>query len=94
VSNILDLEPYRLDFKPDWDWCFKDFDRAVQQRILRKFEQMKQPLQGRGLHSSRYRVEEAGGYRIAFIQDDENRVKHIHFVGDHQQYEKWYSGRE
>lgn len=90
----LELTPCRLDFKPGWDKHFKDFDRTVQQRIRAKFEQMKQPLQGRGLHSSRYRMEETGGYRIAFIQDDENSVKHIHFVGNHKQYEKWYSGKE
>lgn len=90
----MDLESYRLDFKPGWDCHFKDFDKNVQQRILKKFEQMKQPLAARGLHSSRYRVEEVGGYRIAFIQGDSERVKHIHFVGSHAQYEKWYSGKE
>ncbi len=90
----MDLTPYRLDFKPGWDRHFKDFDKSVQQLILKKLEHMKQPLQARGLHSSRYRVEEAGGYRIALIQDDENRIKHIHFVGNHPQYEKWYSGKE
>jgi len=90
----LDLTPYVLDFKPGWDRHFKDFDKGVQQLILKKFEHMKQPLQARGLHGSRYRVEEVGGYRIAFIQDDLNRVKHIHFVANHPQYEKWYSGKE
>ncbi len=90
----LELSSYLLEFKPGWDRHFKDFDRAVQGRIQAKLDQMKQTLPARGLHSSRYRVEEVGGYRIAFIQDDENRVKRIHFVGNHSQYEKWYSGRE
>ena len=80
-----------MEFHPGWDRHFKDFDRSVQKRILVKLEQMKQPLQARGLHESRFRIEEAGGYRIAFIQDDENRVKRIHFVGTHKQYESWYS---
>jgi hypothetical protein len=90
----LDLTPYKIDFKPGWDCHFKDFDKSVQQRILAKFEHMRQPLQARGLHASRYHVEEVGGYRIAFIQDDVNLVKHIHFAGNHLQYEKWYSGKE
>ena len=90
----LDLVPYRLDFKPNWDLYFKDFDKTTQQHILSKLDKMKQSLQARGLHSSRYKVEELGGYRIAFIQDDENHVKHIHFIGTHKQYEKWYSGKE
>jgi len=51
---------------------------------------MKQPLLGRGLHSSHYHVEEVGGYRIAYKLDAERRVKKIEFVGDHKQYEEWY----
>ena len=90
----MDLTPYTLDFKPGWDRHFKDFDKSVQQIILKKLDHMKQPLQARGLHGSRFHVEEIGGYRIAFIQDDINRVKRVHFVGNHPQYEKWYSGKE
>ncbi len=88
------MKPYCLEFKPGWDAHFEHFDKSVQQRILAKFEHMKQPLASRGLHASRCHVEEVGGYRIAFIQDDVQRVKYIHFVGDHKQYERWYSGRE
>ncbi|MFH0973376.1 MAG: hypothetical protein V1817_01135 [Candidatus Micrarchaeota archaeon] len=84
----MDLASYRVEFKPGWDRYFKDFDKSVQKRIIKKLEQMKRPLQARGLHASRFRVEETGGYRIAFIQDDVNRVKRIHFVGSHPQYEK------
>ena len=90
----MDLVPYRIFYKPGWDEHFKDFDKSTQQRILAKLEQMKQPLQARGLHSSRYQVEEVGGYRIAFIQDDAAKTKSIHFVGDHKQYQRWYLGKE
>lgn len=86
----MDLTPWKLEFQPGWDIHFAKLDKAIQQQILRKFGQMKQPLQARGLHSSNYLVEEAGQYRIAFIQDDGSRVKKIHFVGNHKQYEKWY----
>ncbi|HLC36402.1 MAG TPA: hypothetical protein VJK05_02235 [archaeon] len=51
---------------------------------------MKQPLQGRGMHSSKYQVEETGQYRIAFIEYKEEGIKDIHFVGNRKQYEKWY----
>ncbi|MEK6942057.1 MAG: hypothetical protein AABW85_04340 [archaeon] len=58
---------------------------------MKKFEKMEQPLSaGGGLHSSNYQVEEAGQYRIAFIQDNQARAKSIHFVGTHKQYEKWF----
>jgi len=87
----MDLEEYSLDFKPGWDEHFKGFDKESRKRIVAKLKQMKQPLQGRGLHSSRYLVKEVGGYRIAYICDEANKTKHIHFVGNHKQYEKWCS---
>ena len=84
------LLAWQLVFKKGWDIHFKKFDTETQRRILKKLEQMKQPLQARGLKASRVSVEEAGQYRIAFFQDEEKRQKEIHFVGDHKQYEKWY----
>ena len=87
----MDLSAWSLEFKPGWDEHFKKFDKSVREKILKKLAQMKQPLKGRGLHSSRYQVEEVGGYRIAFIVDEQSRMKKIHFVGNHKQYEKWYS---
>lgn len=86
----MQLTPWQLVFKEGWNGHFKKFDAETQRRILKKFEQMKQPLQARGLRSSRVVVEEAGQYRIAFYQDEEKRQKEIHFVGNHKQYEKWY----
>lgn len=88
--SALELTPWRIEFKPGWDIYFKKFDKSVQEQIQKKFEKMKQPLLARGLHSSRYQVEEIGQYRIAFIQDEESKTKYIHFVGNHKQYEKWY----
>ncbi len=54
---------------------------------------MKQSLQARGLKASKAVVEEAGQYRIAFYQNEEQRKKEIHFVGNHKQYEKWYKSQ-
>ena len=90
----MDLIPYALDFKPGWDRHFKGFDKGVQQQILKKFEQMKQPLQSRGLHSLRYQVEEVGQHRIAFEVDERARTKSIYFIGNHKQYEKWYKNQQ
>lgn len=88
----MDLDPWKLEFKPGWDVHFNGFDKSIRDRIIKKLDQMKQPLQGRGLHASRFKVEEIGGFRIAFIEDAQARTKKIHFVGDHKQYKKWYSG--
>ena len=88
--SAVELRPWKLAFKKGWDKHFKKFDRTTQQRILKKFEHMKQPLQARGLKASRAVVGEAGQHRIAFYQNEETREKEIHFVGNHKQYEKWY----
>ncbi len=87
---MIDLQPWKLEFKPDWDIHFKHFDRSIQQHIIKKLEKMKQPIQGRGLNNSKYQIEETGQHRIAFIEDETTRTKYIHFIGNHKQYEKWY----
>lgn len=85
------VEPiYQLSFKPGWDCYFRKWDKNLQQPILKKLEHLKQELLGRGLHASRYLVEEVGQNRIVYWVDEQVRVKHIHFVGNHKQYEKWY----
>ncbi len=89
----MELRKWALEFKPGWDEHFSSFDKSVQQRIMKKFEQMKNPLPGRGLHSSKYKIEEVGGYRIAYIEDESSMVKRIHFVGNHKQYVRWYLGK-
>ena len=91
--NILELALWTIRFKPDWDRYFKKFDKTTQQAILKKLNQMKQPLHARHLHSIRYQVEEVGQYRIAVIQDEKTLTKSIHFIGDHKQYENWYKNQ-
>lgn len=86
----MDLRPWKVRLKPGWDIHFKKFDMGIREQIMKKLDQMEQPLLARGLHSSRYQVEESGQYRIAFRQDEETRTKEVHFVGSHKQYEKWY----
>lgn len=86
----MELEKWTIKFKPNWDENFSSFDNETKRRILKKINQMEQPLKARGLHSSRVKVEEVGQYRIAYIEDEKEKTKIIHFVGDHKQYEKWY----
>ena len=88
--SLLELVSWKLAFWPSWDIYFKKFDNSVKKRILKKFEQMKHSQMSRGLHTSRFLVEEVGQFRIAFLLDEETRTKNIHFVGNHKQYEKWY----
>jgi len=89
----LELTPWRVGLKPGWDIHFRKFDSNTQLMIMKKLDQMAQPLAGRGLHSCRYQVEEIGQYRIAFECNESTRTKSIHFVGNHKQYEKWYKSQ-
>ncbi len=93
TGEPLELAPWTLDYRKDWDRHFCKFDKPTREKILKKLGQMKQPLSPRGMHSSRYQVEEVGQYRIAFIQNESTRTKCIHFIGDHKQYEKWYKNK-
>ena len=86
----LKLEPWKLKFREGWNKHFKKFDKTIQDKILKKIKQMKETLNARTMRSSRYRIEEVGQYRIAFIQDEKTRTRKIHFIGNHKQYEKWY----
>lgn len=88
--KYLDLEKWRVRLKPGWDEHFKKFDKRTQEKIFKKLKQLEQPLQARGLHSSKYHVEEAGQYRIAFENNSQEKTREVHFIGNHKQYEKWY----
>ncbi len=87
----MDLRPWSIAYLNGWDENLYGFPTQIQDQILKKIEQMKQPLQGRGLHHSRILVEEVGEHRIAYSINQSTRTKEIHFVGDHKQYEKWYT---
>lgn len=87
----MELKAWKIEYLPGWDEFFKKFDKPIREQILKKFDQMEQPLSARSLHSSnRVQIEEVGQCRIAFIQDEKIRTKIIYFVGNHKQYENWY----
>jgi len=63
----LELGAWNLVFKKGWDSHFKKFDKETQKRILKKLEQMKQPLQARGLKASKALLESAGHQRTKLL---------------------------
>jgi len=86
----MDLKDWKITFSPGWDKHFSKLDTNTQKLILKKLEQMAQPLNARKLHNSKYYIEEVGQYRIVFTENEINLEKQIFFIGDHKQYEKWY----
>ena len=84
--------PYALVYDEDWNKHFRDFDKTIQVRLIKKLEQLKIKGKSRHLgHGVPFFVEEVGGYRIVFTVDEASKTKKIWFVGNHKQYEKWYS---
>ncbi len=81
---------YRLEYETGWDVHFNDLDHSVQIPIWKKINQLKTLQSARHLERGLpYFVVEVGQYRICFEQIDDIRT--IVFVGNHKQYEKWYS---
>ncbi len=75
----MELKDWKLVFKKNWDTNFKKFDKDIQKKILKKLNQMKQPLQARGLKTSKTVVEEVGQHRIAFYQNIKKKPKRNSF---------------
>lgn len=74
------------------DDAYEDYlklDESVKERIVKKIEEMKTREGYRKLRGLPYFVAEAGQYRICFIQENNERT--IVFVGDHKQYERFYT---
>ncbi|MFH1200540.1 MAG: hypothetical protein V1708_05735 [Candidatus Micrarchaeota archaeon] len=66
-------------------------DKSVRVRLIKKIAKMeRKDLPSRHLKAGLpHFVEESGGYRIVF--EMEGKTKLVVFVGDHKQYENWYS---
>ncbi|MFH0714543.1 MAG: hypothetical protein V1847_02590 [Candidatus Diapherotrites archaeon] len=79
---------YALEYADDWDQYFVKLDKAEQERIWKKIQQLKTISRARHLrHGTPLFVVEAGQYRICFGQF--GKVRKIAFAGNHKQYEKW-----
>ncbi len=86
------MTEYTLDFSENWDDNLKHFDNAVQLRIMKKISHLRGGLKSRHLkHGLPFFVEEVSGYRIVFELVEREKCKRILFIGNHKQYEKWYS---
>lgn len=82
---------YSIIYVPGWDIYFSKMDNSIQQMILKKIEKQKDETPARHMKFGvEFYVIEAGQYRIAIKILEKEKIKEIHFVGSHKQYEKWY----
>ena len=89
----MSCELLRLQRSRGTDDTLQRLDRSVQIKIYKKLSRLARPeLVSRHLqHGKPHFVEEAGGWRIAYIQDEKKMERRVVFIGTHKDYEKWYS---
>lgn len=81
---------YEILFDPKWDGWFSRLDTSMKKRVMKKILQLQGENPSRHLKSGLdFFVSEVGQYRIAYKVDEKRKVKTVHFVGDHKEYEKW-----
>ena len=81
---------YRIAYQQGWDEHLHSFDLAIQTQIAKKIAKLVHLEKIRHLgHGLPFFVVEANQYRICF--EEKERMRTIVFVGNHKQYEKWYS---
>ena len=84
------MSEYSLEFAQEWEKCFERLDKGVRARVWKKIQQLKTPSHSRHLRQGfDFFVSEVGQYRIAYKIDERKKVKVVHFVGNHKEYEKW-----
>ena len=81
---------YSLEFAEGWANCFEKLDKGMRERVWKKIQQLKTRMPARHLKQGlAFFVSEVGQYRIAYKVDEKRKVKTVHFVGNHKEYEKW-----
>ncbi|MFH1285142.1 MAG: type II toxin-antitoxin system RelE/ParE family toxin [Candidatus Micrarchaeota archaeon] len=84
------MTDYSLEFAHGWQEYFEKLDNSMRARVWKKIQQLKTLPHSRHLKQGLdFYVAETGQYRIAYKIDEERKIKTIHFVGDHKEYERW-----
>ncbi|HIH19932.1 TPA: hypothetical protein HA244_01550 [Candidatus Micrarchaeota archaeon] len=74
------MESYSLRFDEGWDKHFKKFDASIQEHLMKKINQLRQPLNHRHMKQGLpYFVEEVGGYRSKQILQAASSVSFFRF---------------
>ncbi len=82
--------PFAVFLKVEAEVQLSKLDNSLRIRILKKIKQMETKEVGRHLEKGLpYFVEEIGQYRIAFSLNKQQTEKHVVFIGDHKEYDKW-----
>jgi len=68
-------------------------DASVRERLIKRIARMREEPSGRHLkYGLGFFVIEVGQYRIVYTFEGNHKT--IYFLGDHKEYEKWYSTKQ
>ena len=84
---------YNLDYHPKWKEYFENLPENVKIRAIKRINFiLENPTRQRHLkYGLPYFVVEFGQYRITYkVLESEQKII-FYFVGNHKEYEKWYS---
>ncbi len=71
---------------------FRKLDRSVKKKISKAIDYLKTHDSGKRLKKfNNLFVKKIGQYRIVYVKDGEETKKVVYFIGDHKEYERWYS---
>ena len=83
---------YQIRISEDAYLRFKRLDKSIKSKIIKAIEDLKVKDSGKRLKGySSFIVKKVGQYRIVYVVDNKNKIKIIYFIGDHKEYEKWYT---
>ncbi len=83
---------YQILFSEDAYHMFKRLDKSIKSKIIKAIDGIKVKDSGKRLKGhSNFIVKKVGQYRIVYVIDNKDMVKVVYFVGDHKEYEKWYT---
>jgi len=84
------MSAWEIRFHPAWDAYFSKLDKAMKGRVMKKIVQLAGELPARHLKQGvPFYVCELGQYRLCFEEEEKTRIRWLHFVGTHKEYEKW-----
>ena len=86
------MNKYQIIFDESVNKQLNKVDKSTKMKIFKKINKLEKEILSRHLKQGLpFFVEEVGQYRICFEIDEKERTKKIFFIGNHKQYEKWYS---
>lgn len=81
---------FSIEFDPRWEEYYSSLPPDIKPRVWKKILQIQAGLPGRHLqHGIPIFVEEVGQYRICYMEDKNNKIRKIYYVGKHKEYDKW-----